>query len=198
MGGRLRWVVPLVLAAALHACGSEYPSRNWGGTYLTRMVASSSDCFESPIPPPITELLAVLEQGSGNDARLTINPIVPLKGSFRGDALAARASFVDSLQLPESLARRITPADSFDTITYEFDGKFKNWRFRGEYRVRAPDVRALVKGATPLRCTMRYQLAGARFEPPALSDQPWLQGLSDSAAAGAAAPPPREEPAEPR
>src|SRR5688572_16232743 len=176
--------VMLVLAGALFvACDSDFPSRDWSGSYLTRMVAASSDCHEQSVPPPMPEFIAELEQEDDNRATLWINPVVQLAGAFESDELTATAALVDSVGLPDTLAQRIQPADSFETITYDFRGAFENWSFRGEYVIRAPDVRALVKGLRPLRCTLRYELAGARFEPPALSEQPWLQELGADTAA---------------
>jgi hypothetical protein len=168
----------LVLAGvAFAACGSDYPSRDWSGSYLTRMVASSSDCHEQPVPPPMPEFIAELEQEGDNRATMWINPVVKLTGAFERDELTATAALVDSVGLPDTLAQRIQPADSFDTITYDFRGEFEDWRFRGVYVIRSPDIPALVKGLRPLRCTIRYEVEGARFEPPAISQQPWLQEL---------------------
>ena len=174
----------LVLAgAAFVACGSDFPSRDWSGSYLTRMVASSSDCQEQPVPPPMPEFIAELEQESDNSATLWMNPVVKLTGAFERDELTATAALVESVGLPDTLAQRIQPADSFDAITYDFRGEFEDWRFRGVYVIRSPDVRALVKGLRPLRCTIRYEVEGARFEPPAISQQPWLQELGADTAA---------------
>ena len=176
--------VILFLAGALSvACGSDFPSRDWTGSYLTRMVASSSDCYEQPVPPPMPEFIAELEQEGDNRATMWINPVVQLTGTFERDELSATAALVDSVGLPDTLAQRIQPADSFDVITYDFRGEFEDWRFRGEYVIRSPDVRALVQGLSPLRCTIRYEVEGARFEPPALSEQPWLQELGADTAA---------------
>lgn len=186
MGASRACRVVLVLAGvAFAACGrDDFPSRDWSGSYLTRMVASSSDCHEAPVPPPMPEFIVELEQERDNLAILWINPVVQLTGAFEGDHLAVTGARVDSVGLPDTLAQRIQPADSFETVAYDFRGEFENWRFRGEYVIRSPDIRALVKGLRPLRCTLRYELEGARFEPPALSEQPWLRDLE----AGAAAP----------
>jgi len=170
-------VVMMAAGVALAACGKDYPSRDWSGDYLVSMVGSSSDCHESTVPPPMPQMIVELDQKSDNSATLMLNPVVPLEGAFQGDELVVTGSSVEALGLPDTLQQRIQPADSFDTIAYEFRGKFENWRFRGQYAIRSPDVRALVRGAKPLRCSIRYELLGVRFEPPAISEQPWLQGL---------------------
>jgi hypothetical protein len=180
---RICRVVLVLAGVAFAACGRDFPSRDWSGSYLTRMVASSSDCHEQTVPPPMPEFIAELEQEGDNRATMWINPVVQLAGTFEGDELTATAALVDSVGLPDTLAQRIQPADSFDTITYDFRGEFEDWRFRGVYVIRSPDVRALVKGLSPLRCTIRYEVEGARFEPPALSEQPWLQELGADTAA---------------
>jgi hypothetical protein len=178
--------VVLVLAGALFAaCSQDYPSRDWSGSYLTRMVAASSDCHEAPVPPAMPEFIAELEQEGDNRATLWVNPVVQLAGSFEGDVLAATAARVDSVGLPDTLARQIQPADSFETVTHDFRGEFEDWRFRGEYVIRSPDILALVRGVRPLRCTLRYELEGTRFEPPAISEQPWLQELEADTSAPA-------------
>jgi hypothetical protein len=187
-----RWLPMLVLVAA---CGQEYPSRDWSGSYLTRMIASSSDCHEAPVPPAMPEFIAELRQASDNSVMVYVNPIVRLSGSFEGDELEAGASMTDQLFLPDSLASRITPADSFDNVTYSLRTKIENWSFQAEYEIRAPDVKALVAGVRPIRCSIRYELAGARFEPPRLSEQPWIEGLrGDGAAPPAATTPADTEP----
>jgi hypothetical protein len=175
--------MPVLAGVLFVACGSDFPSRDWSGSYLTRMVASSSDCHEQPVPPHMPEFIAELEQEGDNRATIWINPVVQLTGAFERDELTATAAMVDSVGLPDTLAQRIQPADSFDTITYDFRGEFEDWRFRGEYVIRSPDVRALVEGLRPLRCTIRYEVEGARFEPPPISQQPWLQELGADTAA---------------
>ncbi len=191
---RRAWWIPLAMAAiAMCGGGTDYPSRDWSGSYLTRMVASSSDCKDASVPPPIPEFIAELRQDPSNRAIVWMNPVIQLEGAFHGDALDARASMVDALNLPDSLARRIEPADSFDTVTYHLAAELaEDWRLRAEYEIRAPDVRAALAGEEPLRCTMRYELAGVRFEPPALSEQPWLDSLR-----GSGAPAPQGATAEP-
>jgi hypothetical protein len=184
-----RWIPAIMIFVA--ACGSDYPSRDWSGSYLTRVVGASSDCYEAPVPPDIPEVVAELEQESDNRATLMLNPIVQLTGAFEGDELAVSAAMVDQLALPDTLARRIGPADSFDSVVYDFRGEFEDWRFHGEYVIRTPDVRALVRGVVPLRCTLRYELVGAKFEPPRLSEQPWMRGFErDTAAPADTAPAP--------
>lgn len=173
-----RWI--LAVMALVVACESEYPSRDWSGSYLTRVVGSSSDCYEVPVPPEIPQVVAELEQKSDNQATLWLNPLVQLAGAFEGDELAVSGAIVDPLTLPDTLAGRIGPADSFDSVVYDFHGEFDDWRFRGEYVIRTPDIRALVRGVQPLRCTLRYELVGERFDPPRLSEQPWLEGLADT------------------
>jgi hypothetical protein len=170
-------IVAVVAGLALAACGQDYPSRDWSGDYLVSMVGSSSDCHEAPVPPAMPQMVVELDQKSDNTATLMLNPLVPLEGAFQGDELVVSGSSVEALGLPDTLQQRIQPADSFDTIAYEFRGGFDNWRFRGQYTIRSPDVRALVRGVRPLRCTIRYELTGIRFEPPAISEQPWIQGL---------------------
>jgi hypothetical protein len=183
-----------VAAIAVAACGggggnAGYPSRDWSGSYLTRMVGSSSDCRDASVPPPIPQFIAELRQDPANRAILWMSPVVQLTGTFHGDVLEVRASFAEALTLPDSLVRRIEAADSFDTVTYHLRAELdEEWRFRAEYEIRTPDVRALVAGARPLRCTLRYELEGARFEPPALSDQPWLDSLRGTGAPPAGAP----------
>lgn len=194
---RRAWI-PLAVAA-LAACSgggeADYPTRDWSGSYLTRMVSSSSDCKDASVPPPIPEFIAELRQDPSNRAIIWMNPVIQLEGVFHGDALEASMSMVDALNLPDSLAARIEPADSFDNVTYHLSAELtEDWRLTAEYEIRAPDVRALLAGEEPLRCTMRYELAGTRFEPPALSQQPWLDSLRGSPARpGATA-----EPVEPR
>ena len=175
-------IVAVVAGLAFAACGGDYPSRDWSGDYLISMVGSSSDCHEATVPPPMPQMVVELDQKSDNSATLMLNPFVPLEGAFRGDELVVTGSSVEALSLPDTLRRRIEPADSFDTVAYAFRGEFDDWRFRGQYVIRSPDVRALVRGARPLRCTIRYELAGVRFEPPAISEQPWIQGLQPDTA----------------
>lgn len=187
----------LLVLVAIAACGeSDYPSRDWSASYLTSMVASSSDCYEAPVPPAMPQFIAELRQGGDNSVTIYVNPIVQLRGTFQGDNLEASAVMTDQVMLPDSLAERITAADSFDAVTYRLTTKLEDWTFRAEYEIRSPDVRALVRGVRPLRCTIRYDLAGARFDPPRLSEQPWIEGLS----ADPAAPPDTASggPAEPR
>lgn len=187
----------LAVVVLIVACGGEYPSRDWSGSYLTRMVAASSDCHEASVPPPLPQFIAELRQASDNSVTVHINPIVQLKGTFEGDDLEVGSAMTDQLVLPDSLAARITAADSFDTVTYRLRTKLEDWTYRAEYEIRVPDLRALVEGVEPLRCTIRYELAGARFDPPNLSEQPWLEDLS-APAAPADTTVPTGEPAAPR
>lgn len=176
----------MVLAiVALASCRSEYPSRDWSGNYLTRMIASSSDCTETPLPPPLASFGLHLEQEASNRVTVMMNPVIALEGAFEGDRLQARSLFVGELTLPDTLRQRLGPADSFDIIAYDLDANFKGHGFRATYHIRTPDIRALVRGEGPLRCSYRYELAGARFEPPPLSEQPWTRELApaDTAAA---------------
>ena len=166
------------LALFLTGCGSEYPSRDWSGNYIARMVASSSDCLETPLPPPLTSFQLRVTQANDNTATVWMNPIIDLTGKFDGDRLEAERSFREEVLLPDSLREHITPADSFDTIMYRLDARFEGLEFSADYEIRAPDIRALVSGADDLRCTYRYELTGTRFEPQRLGEQPWIKELA--------------------
>ena len=175
-------------AAAVSACGSDYPSRDWSGSYLLRMTSSSSDCRGASVPPPMGQFIAEVRQDSANQATMWMNPIVRLAGTYTGDVLAAGETKSDPVTLPDSLARRVGPEDSLDFVSHTLRAEFDDWRIHASYAIRAPDVQALVRGSRPYRCTLRYELEGARFEPPALSDQPWLEGMRDTTSGATPAP----------
>ena len=179
---RLRFARAVAPAAAvavvLGACGGDYPSRDWSGNYLARMIASSSDCYQSPLPPPLLAFTLNVEQHPNNRVSVWMNPIIQLSGSFDGDHLDAQAMFAEQVTLPDSLRARLTPADSFEVIAYDFDGDFDGNGFEAHYTIRTPDVRALAAGAEKLRCTYEYDLVGTVFEPQPLSEQPWSQELA--------------------
>ena len=175
--------------ALLAACGGDYPSRDWSGNYLTRMIASSSDCYQSPLPPPLLGFNLNIEQHPNNKVSVWMNPIIQLSGEFRGDHLEAQAMFAEQVTLPDSLKARLTPADSFEVIAYDLDADFAGEGFEAHYSIRTPDVRGLAAGAEKVRCSYEYDLVGTTFEPEPLSDQPWSQELAPAGPAQPSVPP---------
>jgi hypothetical protein len=185
----------IAAAMFLAACGPDYPSRDWSGDYIARMVASSSDCAGTPLPPPLNSFQLRVTQAPNNAAAVWMNPIITLTGEFEGDRLEAEGMFREEVSLPDSLRAQTSPADSFDMIMYHLDVTFEEPEFRASYEIRTPDLRALVLGGEELRCSYRYELTGSRFEPQPLGEQPWIEDLApappatlqmpaDSAAAG--------------
>lgn len=158
----LRRAAVLLLAA----CGADpdpVPSRNWSGTYGARVVESTTDCAGSEQPPPLTGVVITLVQSAANEVALTMGPFIQLQGSLEGDRLEARARVREPISLPDSIARRATPADSLDAISYRLDADFAGEGFRGLYLVRSPDIRALARGTGAGRCEYRYVLEAERM-----------------------------------
>ncbi|MFN2421167.1 MAG: hypothetical protein ABR527_07275 [Gemmatimonadota bacterium] len=165
-------------AVFLAGCDSEYPSRDWSGNYIARMIASSSDCVASPLPPPLTSFQLQVTQSPDNTVTVWMNPIITLTGKFDGDRLEVDGMLREELSLPDTLRARITPADSFDAVAYRLEARFEDLGFGGNYEIRTPDIRALVHGDDDLRCSYRYELTGTRFEPQSLGEQPWIRDLA--------------------
>lgn len=93
---------------------------------------------------------------------VTLNPIVRLQGRIQDGHLEARTVIEAPVALPDSLAARVSPADSLDTITYLLEADFDASGFTGSYLIRSPDLRAVFQGAGG-RCDLRYELAGQRL-----------------------------------
>lgn len=155
-------ILPFALAAAL-ACGGQdeegYPSRDWSGRYATRTIESSTDCNGIELPPPLTGFFLELDQHPNNRASLQLNPLVGMTGEFEGDHLEAEGRVDAGIDLPETMFER-ADADSIDVTTYTLSADFEGIGFQGTYRIRTPDIRAIVDGEGPVRCTHRYTLRG--------------------------------------
>lgn len=160
-------LVAALLAAAL-ACGGDeepgYPSRDWSGWYQSRMTGSSTDCHGSELPPPLSGLTMTVEHHPNNRASVRMGSFVSLTGAFESDTLHATTSFDIPVALPDTIAARVTPADSVDTVAYDLSAVFADSAFAGTYLIRTPDINALARGEGPGRCSYRYELSGVEVE----------------------------------
>lgn len=146
-------------------CGADgdapgYPTRDWSGHYQTRMTGSSTDCHGADLPPPLTGFTMLVTQHPNNRAEIVMGPFIRLRGSFDGDSLEAGHATEAPIDLPDSIARRATGADSLETIRYAMRLGFTGQTARGTYIIRTPDINALARGEGPGRCTFRYEVSG--------------------------------------
>lgn len=159
-----RATLALLAALALAACGGEegpeFPTRDWGGYYQSVMTGSSTDCHGAELPPPLTGFTLTVTQHPNNRAELLVPPFIRLRGTFDGDSLVATHAATAPIALPDSIARRASPADSLETIAYVMRLGFREGGYEGTYVIRTPDLNALARGERPGRCTYRYGLRG--------------------------------------
>lgn len=160
----------LMVCAACGGGGGDdpaFPSRDWDGDYLTRVVASSTDCIGARLPPAMPGFQLNLDHHPNNRATVRMGPLVQLTGSFEGDHLEAGQTIRQPIDLPDSLRVRAAAADSLDVISYVLSVDFAGRHYDGSYVITAPDIRALVANEPDARCAYRYELVGNWFERPA-------------------------------
>ncbi|MFN2384493.1 MAG: hypothetical protein ABR559_09595 [Gemmatimonadota bacterium] len=169
----VRWGMGVASLMLLVGCGGgagdapDFPTRDWDGDYLSRVVASSTDCTGSRLPPAMPGFQLNLDHHPNNRATVQMGPLVQLRGSFDGDHLEAAQMIRQPIDLPDSLRVRADASDSLDVISYALSVDFAGRHFEGSYVIHAPDIRALVADAADARCAYRYELVGNWFERPA-------------------------------
>lgn len=164
----VRGAMAIALAGAVVAAcgggGADFPSRDWTGHYQSTMSGSKTDCEGAPLPPPLSGFTLTLEQTPDNRATVRMGTFVRLDGTFHGDSLVATRTLEAPIDLPDSLRARVTPADSIETIGYEFRAALADSAFTGRYVIRAPDLRALSGGGEAVRCSYTYEVRGRQDE----------------------------------
>lgn len=167
----LRATLAVVLAAVpilALGCGdgepTGYPTREWSGWFQSHMTDSSTDCWGADLPPPLKGFTMTVQHHLNNRADVRMGTFVSLSGAFEDDSLHATTSFDVPVALPDSIAARVTPEDSIDTVTYRLDAVFADSAYAGTYVVRTPDINALSRGESPGRCSYRYRIEGVEVE----------------------------------
>lgn len=153
----------VVVALLVGSCSqpeSEFPSRDWSGSYATQVVESSTDCWGATNPPPMTGFTVQLTHLGSNDTVVKMSELISLAGFFTGDRMDAQTVIAQPISLPDSLTQAALPEDSLEMISYRLTAEFANGGFTGEYIVRSADLNELVDTGQGSRCEYRYSLKG--------------------------------------